>query len=487
MTGESGVEQKKTMFKYLHDSLVQQITSGKLAYGEQLPPLRRLCELYNVGIRTVRDVVQALAAEGYVESVQRSHVRVSYRLGGDEAELARASLARRDSTWALLKTMEAVMPHVYGEAVRHCGPALVQACRDDVAGMDQMGAKGQWRKARVALQRITGAYGNDLLEDLCIDIDLTAQVPIVPGHENPYQRMSLGAEAGLNALFDLVAAGDGLAVGAVIRRMYRDSAEAVAAHFDALHRAYPGESPEQVPYRWDAEKGRARTYMQVTRSLIKKICDGEYPDGTCLPGHAALREEYQISSYTVGKVMEALEQIKLVQKRNHHGAYSVTCGEARTKALFADGPTPVADAMTFLGAVHALALLSRGAAELGFDYLTEADVRRLAGRVEARDRPGLPDSILLTLVQAQPYQPLKAICAELMKLVEWGYYFAFAYDERAHVQTIQDWSRAALRAAGEGDRARFAGAVQGMYDYIFRVMQEMLCGLGVTGAADIRR
>lgn len=50
------MEPKPTLFNFLHDTLVQQIVSGRIAYGEKLPPLRALCDIYHVGIRTVRDV-----------------------------------------------------------------------------------------------------------------------------------------------------------------------------------------------------------------------------------------------------------------------------------------------------------------------------------------------------------------------------------------------------------------------------------------------
>lgn len=79
------MDKKKTLSAYLYNALTSQIKSGKLEYGEKLPAMRTLCEIYNVGIRTVRDVMKILADEGYIESVQRSHMRVVYRMEGIEA------------------------------------------------------------------------------------------------------------------------------------------------------------------------------------------------------------------------------------------------------------------------------------------------------------------------------------------------------------------------------------------------------------------
>lgn len=476
------MEQKKTMFQYLHNSLVRQIISGQLAYGEQVPPLRSLCGLYNVGIRTVRDVIKAMAAEGYVTTVPGSHVRVSYKTGGDGARLAETELSRRDALYGLMKTMEHTMPHIYGGAAGYCDDELIKACRRDVAGIDGMGTKEQWRRARVAFQRILSAYKNDLLNDLYIDIDLSAQVVIVPGFDNPYGEMSVGAEAGLNRLFDKVVAGDREGVSAIIRNMYHDAAQAVLMYYEAVQAAYPEAAPEQVPYQWNADKGRSHTYMKVTRDIIKRICAGEYPDGTDLPGSGALCDEYHISPYTAFNVMETLERLKLVKKGNGRRSYVITRGEASTKVMFADdGPTPMADAMTFLSAVHILSLLSPGVAELGYDYLTEADMAVFSRHMEVQEYLNLSNSILMVLTRTQPYQPLKAICEELLNLVDWGCYFAFAIKkEETSFLAIRQNHEEAIHAWRAGDKAAFVTAVQDTFQCALTAVKEMLCKAGIS-------
>ncbi|MCD8171508.1 MAG: GntR family transcriptional regulator, partial [Clostridiales bacterium] len=54
------MEEKRTLFDYLYRNLKEQILTGYLGYGELLPSLNGLCEIYNVGIRTAKDVIRAL-------------------------------------------------------------------------------------------------------------------------------------------------------------------------------------------------------------------------------------------------------------------------------------------------------------------------------------------------------------------------------------------------------------------------------------------
>ncbi len=168
-------------------------------------------------------MIKALAAEGYITTVPGSHVRVSYKAQGTGAQLVESELSRKDALYALMKIMEHIMPPIFDAAASYCDGELIQACRKDVDGIDNMGTKDQWRRARIAFQRILSAYGNDLLDDLHIDIDLSAQVVIIPGFENPYGEMSIGAEKGLNRLFDKIAARDSQGISNIIRDMYHDA------------------------------------------------------------------------------------------------------------------------------------------------------------------------------------------------------------------------------------------------------------------------
>ena len=60
------MRQAKNLYQYLYNSLASQIECGYLQPGQMLPSQPRLCEQYNVGITTVRKVVQMLAQDGYV-------------------------------------------------------------------------------------------------------------------------------------------------------------------------------------------------------------------------------------------------------------------------------------------------------------------------------------------------------------------------------------------------------------------------------------
>ena len=50
------MEQKNRLFDFLYQSLREQIETGLLPYGSALPSMSQLCEIYHVGMRTVREL-----------------------------------------------------------------------------------------------------------------------------------------------------------------------------------------------------------------------------------------------------------------------------------------------------------------------------------------------------------------------------------------------------------------------------------------------
>ena len=59
---------KNTLFEFLYQNLHDQITCGHLKPGDTLPSMPQLAAIYNVGIRTVKDVLARLKTEGLIQT-----------------------------------------------------------------------------------------------------------------------------------------------------------------------------------------------------------------------------------------------------------------------------------------------------------------------------------------------------------------------------------------------------------------------------------
>lgn len=199
-----------------------------------------------------------------------------------------------------------------------------------------MTAKDRWRASSVAQRRALSIFGNSLITELYIDTALFAQVPVIDGFDNPFEKMAAASKETMSDLFDMLEFHD----SAGIRRMLdarRDRAlVAFSEYFDALAHAYPDLATEQTEYRWSAEKGRVHRYTAITRDLIEKIGQGVYADRTYLPTNLKLQEYYGTAPNTLRRAIEMLEDTGLVQKQSQRGRYLVTLAEAREKELYVE-------------------------------------------------------------------------------------------------------------------------------------------------------
>lgn len=482
------MEQKKTLFNYLYEDIVKQIKSGKLAYGERLRSYRALCDVYNVGIRTVRNVVKKLIKDEYIKSVARSHIEVAYKEDrvSENTEIIRDVLSKRDAITGLMKTMSYLLPYAYTEASKLVDKQLLDASRKDIRGMDLMKTKQQWRVASTALQRIISVFHNSLFRDLYIDVDLFSQVTVINGFENPFSQMTVNAEQGLNELFDKLLYQDMTGIRQVIRKMYLDASQAVSVYFDAIAKRYPNIKATQEVYYWNVEKGRINRYMEIARDLVEKIGHGIYPDGTYLPPNSVLQKEYGAAALTLINALDALSVAGLVEKQSQRGKHLVTATKAHTKDLLIRNGAPKNDSTTLLGAIHAVALLCRGITYAGFDFLTESDADELEQEINNPVTIRPANCILRKLVMAQPLKPLQDIYTQLEHLMNWGYYFDFAKKYEANLETVAAKTRIAVGYIRSGDKNALADMLRDIYGSNFRNMQAALIRLGMPEAAEMK-
>ena len=62
--------EKNYLYKKVYDGIKKDIISGKYKSSKKIPTEDELCKIYNVSKITIRDAVERLAAEGYLDKIQ---------------------------------------------------------------------------------------------------------------------------------------------------------------------------------------------------------------------------------------------------------------------------------------------------------------------------------------------------------------------------------------------------------------------------------
>lgn len=106
---------KNTLFEFLYQNLHDQITCGHLKPGDTLPSMPQLAAIYNVGIRTVKDVLARLKTEGLIQTTERKLARVIYRAEKNSASQSYAVglLRRQESLTEVYQTMGLILPSIF--------------------------------------------------------------------------------------------------------------------------------------------------------------------------------------------------------------------------------------------------------------------------------------------------------------------------------------------------------------------------------------
>ena len=113
---------KNTLFEFLYQNLHDQITCGHLKPGDTLPSMPQLAAIYNVGIRTVKDVLARLKTEGLIQTTERKLARVIYRAEKNSASQSYAVglLRRQESLTEVYQTMGLILPSIFHFSAAHC-------------------------------------------------------------------------------------------------------------------------------------------------------------------------------------------------------------------------------------------------------------------------------------------------------------------------------------------------------------------------------
>ncbi len=296
--------------------------AGHLKPGDTLPSMPQLAAIYNVGIRTVKDVLARLKTEGLIQTTERKPARVIYRAEKNSASQSYAVglLRRQESLTEVYQTMGLILPSSFHFSAAHCDIKKLPSY--------QKLLKKNNCQDTAALDAAFSALLNELLAQLptiCSIIDLYNSL-------KTYSKVTLAAPKNMLFKYDpetfrlLLAAlqsNDYQLVNKRFNDMYLSFLVSDNKYIRKVYKKYQqAEIPEPVyDYNWSAEKGRDHYYTQIARDLIDKIAASIYEPGTLLPYEAVLARNYKVSISTIRKSLALLNEIGFAETINTKGNY----------------------------------------------------------------------------------------------------------------------------------------------------------------------
>lgn len=132
------MREETILYENLYQSILTQLYSGVLQYGQSFPSQRELCRQYNVGITTVRRVIRMLEENGFIQSSPGRRAVVCLR--ENDGTYAAALLQRQESIQDVYRGLELLMSPLYAQGALCCAqPAGLRAIWEPIGpGMERM-------------------------------------------------------------------------------------------------------------------------------------------------------------------------------------------------------------------------------------------------------------------------------------------------------------------------------------------------------------
>ena len=259
---------KNTLFEFLYQNLHDQITCGHLKPGDTLPSMPQLAAIYNVGIRTVKDVLARLKTEGLIQTTERKPARVIYRAEKNSASQSYAVglLRRQESLTEVYQTMGLILPSIFHFSAAHCDikklPSYQKLLKknncQDTAALDAAFS--------ALLNELLRSSNNLLYNDLYNSLKTYSKVTLAA----PKNMLFKYDPETFRLLLAALQSNDYQLVNKRFNDMYLSFSVSVNKYIRKVYKKYQqAEIPEPVyDYNWSAEKGRDHYYTQIARDHL---------------------------------------------------------------------------------------------------------------------------------------------------------------------------------------------------------------------------
>lgn len=479
------MEQKRTLFDYLYQNLREQILTGILPYGAHLPSITQLCDIYNVGVRTAKDVVKALKKEGLIHTEQRRPSIVIYRHPQTVTDNpVYAVLGQRSSILTVFQTMSILMPPLFSFSASLCSPQKLEQCFWPLIH-ERREKRELWQSHSDYLRGLLAASHNLLFGDLYTSLEIYAQVPFFWEHRSEFPTTP-AYESCRSKFWDIetLKARNHEEIYRHFTYFLQLSAETVSQYLDQLSREYPmvSDHSEDI-YTWCAELGRDHYYMQTVRDLIDKIGLGTYKDGDFLPSEKVLADQYGASRSTIRKAIATLNQLGFGQTFTPRGTRVMIDTPEATHACMKIRRFK-RDTLLYLSGLQFMALSAPSAAALAFSHITPSMQDSMRSRFR---KPGaIPlDIIMDEIIRLLPLRPHRIIMQEVRGILQWGYYFSFYPEGNQLSNPVNQMALKAFEALEARNCDSFSMQLAQCYCHVLNVVREFMVTCGLPEAAEI--
>lgn len=455
------------LYRLVFEYYEARILYGYYRYGEKLPSIAKMCQVFDMAPATIRAALAELEKQGYVKIDARKAAQVIYQVEGP-------SVFRREAALYFVPRKKGI------EDLALSGQLLFEPLWE--AGLQNWEGP-QWetlRKGMVAskpddismpVQFYILALAS-LHNRLCLNLywemvryirfpylgDAQKKRPVFHDLEDspPHQLIAL-----LKGRFSSA---------------YQQALIDLFAFCDASKEEYGLSGLEEVPFRWNIYHQRPQLRYTLASRLIREIIVGAFPT-RALPSLPELAKRYGVSLNTVRRALEILSSLGMTRTLHGKGTFVCEC----CLAVDCGKPELQEGVRLYCECLQLLALTVKGACLHTLEHISMKERAALLQKLDALNQVGKSYLCFETILSfIESFSGLAAVgeCyRKVRELLTWGYPLVLQRAEGKSIHSLYvERTEQAVRHLRAGALLAFAEDWEALMQDEYRQVQTFMKG-----------
>lgn len=408
-----GMELSQAIYQFY----LTQIQFGIYQYGEKLPSLEETCKKFHISLDTAGPAYHRLKQEGYISISKKSGARtiVTYEPHDVELHIQKFYADRRESLIDLSSSIWPLLGQAQCCALKY--GSLEPADLTDLSGAETLLApQAIWE----LLDRKYSALGNELLMRLTryLYLYFYGSFWSVIGNKTLHEKTLRH----LQTAESLCHRKNWEGLPDVMRMVQDDFSQALRDFFN--EKIYMQPSGKEAAFCWDVYKKSSQLRYSLAMELLTEISRGAYPAESYLPSAARLSAAKGVSVSTVRRAVCLLNSIGAVKSTRPLGARVLPPSQSAENCDFTQ-PDYRRRLLDLVKSMQIFALSGKAVSELTLSSLDEVSLcqwKQYLCDLKSRGHCEQVIYAVLSLIKKYaPFQTLRTIYSELLRLLFWGY------------------------------------------------------------------
>ena len=469
----------------IYEYFKSRITFGCYNLYESLPSAGTTGRQFACSPQTVRKALLKIRNEGYISLSPGRRAKVIYDAGHKKNPLLKDYLLARKAGFSdLYGSVEFIWQRFMNAGIRMMGKDDIVFLEDCVSRKE---ADPLWLLT-VSFWTILRPIKNDLLLNLFWDTVRYIRFPYLWGSGSRVTSDSDFLRAGLLRIISCIKSGDTRNIAVIFYECY--SRIILASNAEAYSLGEAAGLPPQIPFQWEIWRIRTQKCYTAAASLIQKINEGIYPEGSFLPSASALAQNYGVSVMTMRRTIRLLNEISVTKTYNGRGTQVSTMNEEPLKGEKLS-PEIMRNMSLSLQGLH-LVCLTCG--EVMRDTLANAEpadryafIQRLEGLLENKRPSNILPAGLNFISEKSRLAYVRTVYANLYELSAWTFPLLSYSHDLGGGERSKYLSKESLNLLRSGRFGEFADIFHKKLSQDFPWLQKHLAQLGVKDSLEMCR